>query len=639
MTVSTNSSRISYTGNGVTTVFAFPYKFIEGNDLAVYVAGVLQASGYTVGTPSDSGANVTFSVAPAAAASVVIVNDPDLLQATALPGTGPFPSKSVETMADKLTLIVQRLKDLANRSFTLADGDATTATLTLPTPSAGQLVGWDGNGTALANYSAASIATAVVGATKIVDSFTGDGATTAFTLSAQPLSNGNTDVFVGGVYQQKSQYNVVGTTLTFTVAPPNGVSIEIEQNQAVTYPVTDLLDGTVSTAKIIDGAVTSAKIADGTIVLGDIASSVYGTSGANKLLQLDGTGKLPAVDGSQLTGITSGLAGFRNKLINGNFDIWQRGTSAVTTVDTYGADRWVHDMSGDTFSSTQGTFASGDTLYDTGGAAYFTQIAVTSVGGAGNYMRFIQKIEDVRKLAGKTITVSFWAKAASGTPQIGVELVQSFGSGGSPSAQVTGTGQAVTLSTTWTQYSVTITLPSINGKTIGTTPNTSFTQLNFWLDAGATFATRAGSIGQASKTVSIAKVQLEEGSAATAFEQRPYGTELALCQRYLPAWTGQYAGLGVAQALSAVAAQLNLACPVTPRVPPTGLTLSNFGHVTYTQPSGTAINPTGFGFNVGGSNGFVLINLTGLSGLTAGQAGNVFINNASGYLYATGCEL
>jgi Carbohydrate binding domain len=227
------------------------------------------------------------------------------------------------------------------------------------------------------------------------------------------------------------------------------------------------------------------------------------------------------------------LAGFRNFIINGNMDIAQRGTAAVTANGAFGpADMFQLLVNGDTASVTQGAFVSGDTLFDTGGAQYYTQVAVTSAAGAGNYAILIQAIENVRLLAGKTVTVSFWAKAASGTPQIGCEITQAFGSGGSPSALITGTGQVVTLSTTWTKYSQTFTLLSINGKTLGTDVNSSYTQLLFWLDAGATYNTRSGSIGQASKTVSIAQVQCEVGTVATPFEHRPIGAELALCKRY-----------------------------------------------------------------------------------------------------------
>jgi len=227
------------------------------------------------------------------------------------------------------------------------------------------------------------------------------------------------------------------------------------------------------------------------------------------------------------------LAGLRNKIINGNMGIFQRGTTAVTTNGAYGpADRWYSGSNGNTFSTSQGSFVSGDTLYDTGGAQYFTTVAVTSVAGAANYSLLAQKIEDIRILAGQTVTISFWAKAASGTPSIGLGIEQGFGSGGSPSATVTLTGQAQALTTTWTQYTKTFAIPSINGKTVGTTANTSATNVVFWLDAGSSFDTRSGTIGQASKTVSIAQVQVEVGPVATPFEQRPIGMELALCQRY-----------------------------------------------------------------------------------------------------------
>lgn len=237
-----------------------------------------------------------------------------------------------------------------------------------------------------------------------------------------------------------------------------------------------------------------------------------------------------------LTSINSGpLRGFTNQLINGNFDIWQLGTVAFTTTG-YFPDMWSYAAVGNTHSATRGSFVSGDALFDpTAGnvpAPFFLQDAVTSVANVANYSAWTTYIEDVRRLAGKTVTVSFWARAAAGTPSIGVSLDQNFGTGGAPSATVTGNGQAVALSTTWTKYSRQFTLGSMNGKTLGTTANTSSTQLVFWLDAGANFASRSGSIGQATKTVSIAQVQLEIGSAASMFEWRNPQVEYALCQRY-----------------------------------------------------------------------------------------------------------
>ena len=267
----------------------------------------------------------------------------------------------------------------------------------------------------------------------------------------------------------------------------------------------------------------------------------------------------------QMASLNGGAVSLRNKIINGNMGIFQRGTAAVTTDTSYGpADRWRLGLVGNTTSVTQGAFASGDTLYDTGGAQYFTQAVVTSVVGANNYSIITQRIEDVRLLAGQTVTVSFWAKVASGTPSIGLGFRQVFGSGGSPSAAVQSTGQAQALTTTWAQYNKTFTLSSINGKTIGTTANTSYTEVYFYLDAGSSVNTESGSIGQASKTVSIAQVQLEVGPVATPFEQRPIGMELALCQRYF-----QSVGVQVANGANAANVQFSANWPVQMRATPT----------------------------------------------------------------------
>jgi hypothetical protein len=61
----------------------------------------------------------------------------------------------------------------------------------------------------------------------LIDEFTGNGSTTAFTLAAAPANENNTQVYVGGVYQEKATYSVSGTTLTLTEAPANGVSVEV----------------------------------------------------------------------------------------------------------------------------------------------------------------------------------------------------------------------------------------------------------------------------------------------------------------------------------------------------------------------------------------------------------------------------
>lgn len=104
-------------------------------------------------------------------------------------------------------------------------------------------------------------ATSGLGSTNVVvDSFSGNGSTVAFTLSGDAGSENNTQVYVGGVYQEKDTYSLSGTTLTFSSAPPSGTSnIEVVWTQPL--PVGVPSDGTVTTAKIAANAVGVAKMA------------------------------------------------------------------------------------------------------------------------------------------------------------------------------------------------------------------------------------------------------------------------------------------------------------------------------------------------------------------------------------------
>jgi len=231
----------------------------------------------------------------------------------------------------------------------------------------------------------------------------------------------------------------------------------------------------------------------------------------------------------QVSSINNGpLAGFRNAIINGNFDIWQRGTSHST--NGYGsADRWINNLSGSSCTMSRQNFTLGQTDVP-GEPTYFCRMAVTSVAGANNISTLLHRIEDVRTLAGQQITVSFWAKADAAKP-IFIELSQGYGTGGSPSSQTFATGAKKNLTTSWQKITHTTTVPSVSGKTIGSDANSSF-NLQIWFDAGSNFNSRTDSLGHQSGTFDIAQVQVEAGPVATPFESRPIGTELALCQRY-----------------------------------------------------------------------------------------------------------
>lgn len=224
--------------------------------------------------------------------------------------------------------------------------------------------------------------------------------------------------------------------------------------------------------------------------------------------------------------------GFRNLVMNGDFRINQRAFTSTSSSTQYGFDRWSFAYSGGTTTSSAQTFTVGSGPASNIEAQNFWRLAVTGQSAAGDLSFGYHYIEDVRTLASKQVTISFYAKASSGTPKIAVELSQKFGTGGSPSSDVNTYAGQVTLSTSWARYSVTVSMPSISGKTIGTTANTSSTALLLWLSAGSTYGSRTGSIGIQNNTFDIWGIQVESNYQPTPFEYRPIGVELTLCQRY-----------------------------------------------------------------------------------------------------------
>lgn len=209
----------------------------------------------------------------------------------------------------------------------------------------------------------------------------------------------------------------------------------------------------------------------------------------------------------------------KNAVINGAFDFWQRGTSfTVNNNIIYTADRWIllSTNTGGNVVASQQAFTPGSAPVSGYEGSFFLRNTATSPTGA-SFNVWQHKIEDVRTLAGQTVTLSFWAKADSSRTILS-QFFQNFGSGGSTEIY-TGTSYPYSLSTSWQRLTTTLTLPSLSGKTVG---SGSSLRLEFVLPINV------------SSIVDIWGVQLELGSSATAFS-RSAGTiqgELAACQRY-----------------------------------------------------------------------------------------------------------
>jgi hypothetical protein len=212
-----------------------------------------------------------------------------------------------------------------------------------------------------------------------------------------------------------------------------------------------------------------------------------------------------------------------------------------STAGGFGFDRWNLFRVDGTVTQSAQTFTPGasPTGYE---AANFIRIITSGQTSTTAEASLRHPVEDVRTLAGQTATLSFFAKAGSGTPKISVEYNQNFGSGGS--TRVDTDAGSVTLSTSWQRYSVTITIPSISGKTIGSSSSLGF---RLWLSAGSNYNARTGSLGIQSNTFDIWGVQLESGPVATPFKRNAPSiqAELAACQRYYYVWENSSASMGM----------------------------------------------------------------------------------------------
>jgi hypothetical protein len=144
MTIASTTNRVSYTGTGALITFAYTFKIFVNTDLQVYVNSVLQTltTDYTVsGVGADGGGNVTFNVAPANGAVVLIVRLEPFTQNSDLPSNDKFPTVTVEDALDKLTMLTQQLNEVDGRALKLAI-TSLFANMTLPDPVAAKFLRW-----------------------------------------------------------------------------------------------------------------------------------------------------------------------------------------------------------------------------------------------------------------------------------------------------------------------------------------------------------------------------------------------------------------------------------------------------------------------------------------------------------------
>lgn len=207
-----------------------------------------------------------------------------------------------------------------------------------------------------------------------------------------------------------------------------------------------------------------------------------------------------------------------NIIINGAFDIWQRGAGPFSSTG-YTADRWRMIQGNANQTVTRQNFTPSE--LSTASYGESRHYARWSLATGAQFSTLTNVVEDVRTFAGQRITISFWAKGTN--PASGsfvVNIGQNFGTGGS--AEVFVATRDLTVSSTWQRFSFSFNVPSVSGKTIG---ENSFLRIpNIYQP----------NVSSAASSLDIWGVQVEAGSVATPFRRNANSLqdELAACQRY-----------------------------------------------------------------------------------------------------------
>jgi hypothetical protein len=349
--------------------------------------------------------------------------------------------------------------------------------------------------------------------------------------------------------------------------------------------------------------------------------------------------------------------GFKNRIINGAMVIDQRNAGASVSIQTttgYMLDRWTTLVSQNSKFTVQQTPSATETGYATRvGAGFTNYLACTSSSAyslaAGDYFTIRQAIEgyNIADLAwgtasAQTVTLSFWVRSS---------LTGTFGGAlqNNTSARSYPFTYAISSANTWEQKSVTI---------AGDTSGTWQTGINtgifiyFGLGVGSTYSGTAGAwagtnyvgatgatsvVGTNTATFYITGVQLEKGSTATSFDCRPYGTELALCQRYFTKFVGSssLSTYAIGEAVGVNKVRWAMQCPVAMRSSPT-FTSAGSSFVWAYDRIGSVL--TALTLDVATTQ-IQSISATNSAGVTVGQAGTISAGSYTNTNMAFSAEL
>lgn len=229
--------RVQFTGNTGTGPFAFNFNILQASDIAVYKNNTLLTltTNYTVTINANGTGSITL-VSPLVLADVLIIlGGRELSRTTDFVTSGDLLAASLNEQLDSNVIMSQQLDERVSRALRVQPGDE-SADLYLPLKSTRQdkILSFDSSGNVAVKSATELTSGTVLGANYVLDTATGDGSKVAFTVSVQPGSENNIQIYIDGVYQNKASFSISGTTVTFTEAPPLNSSIEFITGSAIT---------------------------------------------------------------------------------------------------------------------------------------------------------------------------------------------------------------------------------------------------------------------------------------------------------------------------------------------------------------------------------------------------------------------
>ena len=436
------------------------------------------------------GGTITVTAELTVGAEVVSFRQTGLAQDTSLPNQGPYFAKTVEEALDRITMLAQEAA--RDSALALQYPVGSTAITLFPAPVENKAV----------------VGRMVSGALQYVaDGPSLDELNTSVSAAAASAAAASTSETNAGNSETAAAGSATAAADSATAA----------LNAASLAQVIVEADGALMDYELADEtAIKTLQAPDNTTISTFGATLVEAATkeAANAILAV------PAVSDE-------------NRIINGSFSIWQRGTSH--TGNGYkSTDRWYTATSGGSVAFARQSHTVGDT-FGVNSPRYFARLGASGHSGASDYALLRQAIEGVRTYEGQTITLLGWAKRASGSGDLYAEFIQQMGTGGSPSAGVTVAGAQVALTTSWAPFAITVDLPSISGKTLGSNSDDSL-WLQIWATGGSDYDSRTDSLGNQTIEIDLWGIHIRLGEHTTdacdEYFAPSEAQELEDCRRY-----------------------------------------------------------------------------------------------------------